>query len=64
MRRTVLVPMLFVTALAAAPQTASADILFGGTFGGFIPRGEDGRTNGDVLNETFGFRNGFRTLSR
>ena len=62
MRRTVLVPTLLVAALAAAPPIAAADTLFGGTFGGFIPRGEDGRTSGDVLNETFGFRNGFRTL--
>lgn len=62
MRRTVLVPTLLVAALAAAPQIAAADTLFGGTFGGFIPRGEGGRTSGDVLNETFGLRNGFRTL--
>ncbi len=62
MRRTVLVPALFVAALAAAPPTASADTLFGGTFGGFFPKGEDGRTSGDVLAETFGVRNGFRTL--
>jgi opacity protein-like surface antigen len=62
MRRTVLVSTLLVAALAAAPQPASADTLFGGTFGGFFPRGEDGRATGDVLSETFGFRNGFRTL--
>lgn len=62
MRRTVLVPTLLVAALAAAPQVASADTLFGGTFGGFIPRGEGGRTSGDVLTETYGSRNGFRTL--
>ena len=62
MRRTVLVPTLLVAALAAAPQMAAADTLFGGTFGGFIPRGQDGRTTGDVLTETFGLRNGFRTL--
>ena len=62
MRRTVLVSTLLVAALAAAPQIAAADTLFGGTFGGFIPRGQDGRVSGDVLTETFGFRNGFRTL--
>jgi hypothetical protein len=62
MRRTVLVSTLLVAALAAAPQIAAADTLFGGTFGGFIPKGQDGRVAGDVLNETFGFRNGFRTL--
>ncbi len=62
MRRTVLVPALFLAALAAAPSVATADTLFGGTFGGFFPRGEDGRTSGDVLAETFGVRNGFRTL--
>jgi len=62
MRRTVLVPTLFVAALAAAPQLAAADTLFGGTFGGFFPKGEGGRVSGDVLNETFGVRNGFRTL--
>jgi hypothetical protein len=62
MRRTVLIPALFLAALAAAPSVATADTLFGGTFGGFFPRGEDGRTSGDVLSETFGVRNGFRTL--
>jgi hypothetical protein len=62
MRRIVLVPALILAALAAAPPTAAADTLFGGTFGIFIPRGEDGRATGDVLTETFGFRNGFRTL--
>lgn len=62
MRRTVLVPTLFVAALAAAPQLAAADTLFGITAGGFIPRGESGRVTGDVLNENFGVRNGFRTL--
>ena len=59
MRRTV---WFLVAALAAAPQIAAADTLFGGTFGGFIPRGQDSRVTGDVLTETFGFRNGFRTL--
>jgi hypothetical protein len=62
MRRTALVSSFLVAALAAAPQIAAADTLFGGTFGGFIPRGQDGRVTGDVLTETFGFRNGFRTL--
>ena len=62
MRRIVLVPALIIAALAAAPPPAAADTLFGGTFGIFIPRGEDGRATGDVLTETFGFRNGFRTL--
>ncbi|MEO5821467.1 MAG: hypothetical protein ABIT71_13260 [Vicinamibacteraceae bacterium] len=62
MRSTVLVPTLLVAALAAAPQFAAADTLFGITAGGFIPRGESGRTTGDVLNENFGVRNGFRTL--
>ena len=62
MRRTVLVSSFLVAALAAAPQIAAADTLFGGTFGGFIPRGQDSRVTGDVLTETFGFRNGFRTL--
>jgi hypothetical protein len=62
MRRTVLVPTLLVAALAAAPQIAAADTLFGITAGGFIPRGESGRTTGDVLRENFGVREGFRTL--
>ena len=62
MRRIAFVPVLIVAALAAAPQSAAADTLFGGTFGGFFPRGEDGRTSGDVLTETFGLRDGFRTL--
>lgn len=61
MRRT-LVSTLLVAAFAAAPQIAAADTLFGGTVGVFIPRGEGGRVTGDVLNETFGVRNGFRTL--
>jgi hypothetical protein len=56
MRRTVLVPMLFVAALAAAPQMAAADTLFGGNLGAFIPRGLDGRTTGDVLAENITFR--------
>jgi len=62
MRRTVLVPTLLVAALVAAPQIAAADTLFGGTFGGFFLKGEDGRVSGDVLSETYGLRNGFRTL--
>ena len=45
MRRSVLASTLLVAALAAAPQIAAADTLFGGTFGGFIPRGQDGRTS-------------------
>lgn len=61
MRRT-LVSTLVVAALAAAPQIAAADTLFGVTAGAFIPRGEGSRVTGDVLNETFGLRNGFRTL--
>ena len=37
---------------SAAPQIAAADSLFGGTFGGFIPRGLDSRTvTGDVLRD-------------
>jgi hypothetical protein len=62
MRRSVLASTLLVAAFAAAPQIAAADTLFGGTFGGFIPRGQDSRVTGDVLTETFGLRDGFRTL--
>jgi len=56
MRRTVLVSTLLVAALAAAPQMAAADTLFGGNIGAFVPRGLDGRTNGDVLAENLTFR--------
>ena len=62
MRRTVLVPTLLAAALVAAPQLASADTLFGGFVGGFIPRGIDNRVAGDVLTETFHPNVGFRTL--
>ena len=62
MRRSVLVSTFLVAALSAAPRVAAADTLFGGTFGGFFPTGQEGRVTGDVLNETFGFPNGFRTL--
>ena len=54
MRRSVLVSTLVVAALAAAPQIAAADTLFGGNIGAFIPRGLDGRTSGDVLAENIG----------
>jgi hypothetical protein len=56
MRRTVLVPTLLLAALAAAPQIAAADTLFGVTLGGFSPKGEGGRVAGDVLFENLGFR--------
>jgi opacity protein-like surface antigen len=56
MRRTVLLPSLLLTALAAAPQAASADLLIGGNFGGFIPRGFEGRKTGDVIAENLTFR--------
>jgi outer membrane protein W len=59
MRRSVLVSTLVVAALAAAPQIAAADTLFGGNIGAFIPRGLDGRTNGDVLAENLSFRTFF-----
>jgi outer membrane protein W len=59
MRRTVLVSTLVVAALAAAPQIAAADTLFGGNLGAFIPRGLDGRTTGDVLAENITFRTFF-----
>jgi hypothetical protein len=59
MRRSVLVSTFVVAALAAAPQIAAADTLFGGNLGAFIPRGLDGRTSGDVLAENIGFRTFF-----
>ena len=59
MRRSVLASTLFAAALAAAPQIAAADTLFGGNIGGFIPRGLDGRTTGDVLAENITFRTFF-----
>ena len=59
MRRSVLASTLFAAALAAAPQIAAADTLFGGNIGGFIPRGLDGRTTGDVLAENLTFRTFF-----
>jgi opacity protein-like surface antigen len=59
MRRSVLASTLLVAALAAAPQIAAADTLFGGHIGGFIPRGLDGRTTGDVLAENLTFRTFF-----
>jgi hypothetical protein len=61
MRRTVLVPTLLVTALAAVPCAASADTLFGGNIGVFVPRGLDGRTTGDVLAENITFRTFYAT---
>jgi len=59
MRRTVLFSTLLVAALAAVPRAASADTLFGGNIGAFVPRGLDGRTTGDVLAENFTFRTYF-----
>jgi outer membrane protein W len=59
MRRTVLIPTLLLTALAAAPRAASADLLLGGNFGAFIPRGLDGRKTGDVIAENLTFRTYF-----
>lgn len=56
MRRTVLLPTLLLAALAGAPQVAAADMLVGGFIGGFIPKGLDGRTRGDVLAENLTFR--------
>jgi opacity protein-like surface antigen len=62
MRRTVLVSTFLLAAVAATPQVAGADTLFGGSLGVFVPRGEGSRVSGDVLVENFGVRNGFRTL--
>jgi hypothetical protein len=62
MRRTVLVTTFLLAAVAATPQLAAADTLFGGSLGVFVPRGEGSRVAGDVLVENFGSRNGFRTL--
>jgi opacity protein-like surface antigen len=56
MRRTVIIPMLLLAALAGAPRVAAADILVGGFIGGFVPKGLDGRTRGDVLAENLTFR--------
>ena len=56
MRRTVLLPTLLLTALAATPQSAFADLLLGGNVGAFIPRGFEGRKSGDVIAENLSFR--------
>jgi opacity protein-like surface antigen len=56
MRRTVLVPMLLLSVFVGVPRVAAADILVGGFIGGFVPKGLDNRTRGDVLAENLTFR--------
>jgi Outer membrane protein beta-barrel domain len=56
MSRKASVAGLLVTALLGVPVAAHADSLFGFHAGGFFLRGEDGRTDGDVLVENLSFR--------
>jgi hypothetical protein len=56
MRRTIAVAGLVLTmSLVGSPRVASADSIFGVHFGGFVPKGEDGRASGDVLRENLSF---------
>jgi hypothetical protein len=56
MSRQATVAALLVTAMLAVPAAARADSLVGFHVGGFFLRGEDGRTDGDVLVENLSFR--------
>jgi opacity protein-like surface antigen len=47
--------LLLATVVAATPAVASADTLVGFHLGGFLVRGEDGRTEGDVIRENRSF---------
>ena len=56
MSRKASVAGLLVTAMLGVPVAAHADSLLGFHAGGFFLRGEDGRTDGDVLVENLSFR--------